>query len=75
MKARGVSAYLCQTIIDITNKIGFSKTASINNSIGRRFVLYRMAKKLGKLKPFPEGVIDTHTRLQFIAMAQSVSSL
>ncbi len=68
-------AHLCQTIIGITNEIGFSKTRSINNNnIDRRVVIYRMGKSLWKLKPFCEGSITNLVRLQFIAMAQSVSS-
>ncbi|KAH8156706.1 hypothetical protein CIB48_g11545 [Xylaria polymorpha] len=74
VQSDGISAHLCQTIIGITNKISFSKTGSINNSIGRRVIIYRMEKKLGKLKPFPKGSINTQVRLQFIAMAQSVSN-
>lgn len=61
-----MSAYLSQTIIGISNKIGFCKTAAINNSIGRRVVVYRMTKKLGKLKPFQSGSHNTDVRLQYM---------
>lgn len=83
VQSRGVSAYLSQTIIAITNKLGFSKSGLINNSIGRRVVVYRMTKKLGKLRPFPEWAEGgeggkggkTGMRLQLIVLAQSESSL
>lgn len=75
MQFKGVSAYLSQTAIGISNKIGFCKTAAINNSICSRVVVYRMTKKLGKLKPFQSWSLNTDVRLQFIAMAQSVSNL
>ncbi len=74
VQSKGVSAYLSQTIIGITNKLGFSKTGSINNSIGRRVIVYRMNKRLGKLKPFPKEAITNKIRLQFIGLALSVSS-
>lgn len=74
VQSKGVSAYLSQTIIGITNKLGFSKAGSINNSIGRRVIIYRMNKRLGKLKPFPKEAITNRIRLQFIALALSVSN-
>ncbi|KAF4460194.1 cell division control 48 variant 1 [Fusarium albosuccineum] len=74
IQSKGVSAYLSQTIIGITNKLGFSKSGSINNSIGRRVIVYRMDKRLGKLKPFPKDAITNRVRLQFISMALSVSN-
>lgn len=74
VQSRGVSAYLSQTIIGITNKLGFSKMGSINNSIGRRVIIYRMNKRLGKLKPFPKEAITNRVRMQFIGMALSVSN-
>ena len=73
VQSKDVSAYLSQTIIGITNKLGFSKTGLINNSIGRRVIIYRMNKRLGKLKPFPREAITDAVRLQFIGLALSVT--
>ncbi|KAM0519032.1 hypothetical protein ACHAPE_004024 [Trichoderma viride] len=46
---------------------------SINNSIGRRAIIYRMDKRSGRLRPFPLQSITNRVRLQFINMALSVS--
>ncbi|KAK6436906.1 hypothetical protein LTR95_006910 [Oleoguttula sp. CCFEE 5521] len=53
VQSGGMSAHLSQTIIGISNKMGFAVKPAINNSIGRRVVIYKMDKELGKLKPFP----------------------
>lgn len=50
-----ISAYISQTIIGISNNMGFATKAAINNSIGRRVVVYKMDKELGKLRPFLTG--------------------
>ena len=69
-----MSAYLSQTIIGIGNKLGFLSKSAINNSIGRRLVIYKINKELGRLKAFQEGSINSHERLQFIATCLSVSN-
>lgn len=53
VQSKAGSANLSQTIIGISNKLEFAVKAAINNSIGRRSVIYGMDKKLGKPDPFP----------------------
>jgi hypothetical protein len=73
IQSDGLSAYLSQTIIAISNKMCWSKKEAINNSIGRRVVIYKMDKPLGKLKPFPKHSITNKIRMQFIALGLSVA--
>lgn len=63
VQCKGISSYLPQTIIGITNKIGFCSKGAINNSIGRTLVMYKMDKKLGKMKPFEENKIDSFAKI------------
>ena len=74
VQSKGVSAYLSQTMIGITNKIGFSSRGEINNSIGRRVVVYKMDKELGKVKPFTKGSFTSQARIQFMAACIAVSN-
>ncbi|KAM0315740.1 hypothetical protein ACHAPQ_011508, partial [Fusarium lateritium] len=73
VQSKGVSAYLSQTIIEITNKLGFSNTSSVKNSIGKRVMVYRIDKKLCKLEAFSKNAITNRVRMQFISMALSIS--
>ncbi|KAL2353510.1 hypothetical protein BJ546DRAFT_1062309 [Cryomyces antarcticus] len=75
VQSDGMSAYLSQTIIGISNKMGFAAKAAINNSIGRRVVIYKMDKELGKLRSFPAGAVNSYVKMQFIGACLSVSSL
>lgn len=34
----GIFAHLSQTVIGITNKVGFASKSAINNSVGRRVI-------------------------------------
>jgi hypothetical protein len=46
---------------------------SVNNSTGRRAIIYCMDKRLGRLRPFPLQFITNRLRLRFISMVLSVS--
>ncbi len=74
VQSAGMSAYLSQTIIGISNKMGFATKSAINNSVGRRVVIYKMDKELGKLKPFPAQAVNDYVKLQFISACLSVSA-
>ncbi|KAG5956619.1 hypothetical protein E4U56_006493 [Claviceps arundinis] len=73
VQSKGVSGELSQTIIGITNKLGFCKTAAINDSIGGRLVIYRMNKSMGRIEPFPKEALTSLVRMQFISLALSVA--
>jgi len=75
VQSDGMSAHLSQTIIGISNKMGFAVKGAINNSIGRRVVIYKMDKELGKLKPFPAQAVNDYVKMQFISACLSVSNL
>lgn len=64
----GSSFMLNQTIIGITNKLGFYRKESITRSMGRRFVIYRMDKDLQNAKEFDESRINNHIIHQFTAL-------
>ena len=67
IQSKGLSAYLCQTVIGITNKIGWYKKEAVSNSIGRRLIIYKMDKSLGDLQPFEKSSITNTIRMQFIS--------
>lgn len=75
VQSGGMSAYLSQTIIGISNKMGFARKDAINNSVGRRMVIYKMDKKLGELKPFSPHLVNDYVKTQFIGACLSVSNL
>ena len=70
----GRTGYLSQTAFVISNHIPFYERAAVNNSIGRRLVVYHMKKKLTKFKPLSDDEISNAARLRFVALALSVSS-
>lgn len=72
VRSERMSAYLSQTIIGIRNKLGFAVKAAINNSIGRRIVIYRMDKKLSRSRPFPIGAVNSYVKMQFITACLSI---
>ncbi|KAM0186804.1 hypothetical protein ACHAPI_011490 [Fusarium lateritium] len=69
VQSKGVSAYLSQTIIEITNKLGFSNTSSVKNSIGKRVMVYRIDKKLCKLEAFSKNAITNRRAPASLEMA------
>ncbi|ROV88287.1 hypothetical protein VPNG_10325 [Cytospora leucostoma] len=72
----GASAFLSQTIIGFTNKLGFSKAASFNDSIGRRVIIYRIAgQEAREAEAFSKDLFNNRKRLQFIDIALSIPSL
>lgn len=75
VQSGGMSAHLSQTIIGISNKMGFAVRGAINSSIGRRVVIYKMDKELGKLKPFPAQAVNDYVKMQFISACLSVLGL
>lgn len=44
-----VHRLLGQTIITVTNDMHYYKKSSLNNSIGRRVIIYRMAERMNKM--------------------------
>ena len=68
-----MSAHLSQTIIGTSNKMGFAVKGTSNNSIGRRVVIYKMDKDLGKLKPFSAEAVNDYDKMQFISASLSIS--
>lgn len=58
VQSKGVSMFLPQTIIGISNNMGFATKSGVSNSVGRRVVICKMDKELGKLKSFPWRAVD-----------------
>ncbi|KAH0556446.1 hypothetical protein GP486_005639 [Trichoglossum hirsutum] len=71
VQADGMSAYLFQMIIGLTNTMGFCKRDAISNSMGRRIVVYRMEEYAAS----PKDVIDNMVRMKMIAMSLWYSSV
>lgn len=69
----GSSFMLSLTVIGITNRMGWFKKDAVTNSMGRRYVIYKMNKDLQHLKPFDESRITNHTIQQFSAMCIATS--
>ena len=69
VESEGMVAFLSQIIIGLTNTLGFAKRDTIKNSIGRRVIIYKMDKNMGKYKMFPKERINNSVRLQFVALA------
>jgi hypothetical protein len=69
VQSDGMSAYLSQIVIGLTNTMGFAKRDTINNSMGRRVMVYKMDKRMGDYKAFPKDRIDNWIRMQFVSLA------
>lgn len=69
---KGRTGFLCQTIIAISNKIPFYEKSAINNSIGRRVVIYHMKKKLGNREPLPESAFNNNTLFTFMSLCLTI---
>ncbi|KAH9827500.1 FAD-binding, type 2 [Teratosphaeria destructans] len=75
VQSGGMFAHLCQTIIGISNKMDFAVKPAINYSIGRRVVIYKMDKELGRLKPVPAQAVNVCVKMQFISAYLSISAM
>lgn len=71
---KGVTGYLSQTGIIVSNHIPFSDKGGINNSIGRRLVIYHMKKKMSSFKALDRSEITNNVALRFISGCISVAS-
>lgn len=71
---KGRSGFLAQTAIVTSNQLPFFEKAAINNSIGRRMVIYHMKKRMSNYKPVESSDITNMVALRFISLALSVSS-
>ena len=69
----GRTGYLSQTAIVISNHIPFYEKSAVNNSIGRRLVVYHMKKNLNKFKPLDRSEITNQIAIKFISYAISVA--
>ena len=70
----GRTGYLSQTAIIISNDIPFYEKAAVNNSIGRRLVIYHMKKNLKKFKPLDRSEITNQVAIRFISYAISIAT-
>ena len=59
------TAFFSQSIIGITNKLKFLERSAINNSIGRRLIIYHMKKRMGKETPIPNRLLTNKVLLKF----------
>lgn len=70
----GRTGYLAQTAIVTSNSIPFYEKAAINNSIGRRLVIYHMQKRMTKQRPVEPNEITNMISLKFMSLAISVAN-
>lgn len=66
---QGMTSYLSQTAIVISNHLPFFQKAAVNNSIGRRLVIYHFTRKMTSFKPVDRSEITNRVALRFIALA------
>lgn len=70
----GTTCHLSQSAFVLTNNIPFNEKAGINNSIGRRLVIYHMDRIMSDFEPPDISKIDNFVILRFISMAVAVYS-
>lgn len=70
----GRTGYLSQSAIIISNHIPFYEKSAVNNSIGRRLVIYHMKKNLKKFVPVERSEITNVVSLKFISYAISIAN-
>jgi hypothetical protein len=68
----GRTGYLCHTLFVMTNTMPFAEKAAINNSIGRRLVIYHLDKKMWKYEALPREAITNSVILKFVSMCLTV---
>lgn len=68
----GSTVVLSKTAFVMTSNIPFIEKSAINNSIGRRMVIYHMNKRMGDLKPIDRSEITNTVVLEFISLAVAV---
>lgn len=69
----GRIGYLAQTAIVTSNKIPFYEKGAVNNSIGRRLVIYHMNKNLEKFEALDRSEISNLVILRFVSLCLSYS--
>lgn len=69
----GRSRYLSHTSIVISNTIPFYEKDAVNNSIGRRLVVYHMTKSPGALRPLDRSKITNAVLLKFLGLCLAVA--
>lgn len=62
------TGFLSQTLIVVSNKIPFYEKAAVNNSIGRRLVIYDMRKDLGSSTPVDRSDITNSVVFRFMSL-------
>ncbi|KAL9631173.1 MAG: hypothetical protein Q9164_006034 [Protoblastenia rupestris] len=67
----GRVGYLCQTAIMTSNKIPFYEKAAVNNSIGRRLVIYHMSMNLERCTSLDRSEISNLVILRFVSLCLS----
>ena len=72
--SEGRTGYLCQTGIIVSNFVPFYEKAAVNNSIGRRLVIYHMTKKMSKYKALRRHEITSMVALKFIGLCIAIAS-
>ncbi|KAI6986067.1 hypothetical protein KC359_g8908 [Hortaea werneckii] len=70
----GLTGFLCQTSIVVSNHIPFTDKAGINNSIGRRLVIYHMQKRMSKFQALDKSEITNRVALRFISLCLGVAT-
>ena len=70
----GKTAILRQTIIGLSNKAPFYERSAINNSIGRRLVIYHMKKIMKRGAEVPSHMITNAVRLKFMSLCLCVAA-
>lgn len=68
----GTTCQLSQSAFILTNNIPFNDKAGINNSIGRRLVIYHMDRIMSDFEPPDVSKINNFVVLKFISMAVAV---
>lgn len=70
----GRVGFLSQSAIITSNKIPFYEKSAVNNSIGRRLVVYHMNKNLEKYEPVDPSEITNTVRLRFMSICLSCTA-
>jgi len=71
--SNGMVSFLSQTCIVISNNLPFYEKAAMNNSVGRRLVIYHMTKKMTNFKPIERSDMNNNVSLKFISLAVSTA--
>ncbi|CAG8979187.1 hypothetical protein HYALB_00000322 [Hymenoscyphus albidus] len=71
---KGRTGYLAQTATITSNNIPFYEKSAMNNSIGRRMVVYHMCKPMTKQKKVYPREVTNMVSLSFMSLAVSVAA-